>query len=514
MLITLDAEFGLEAFEAVAVGRAALQLGEGALERLEQGRRRMRAAILENRVVYGVTTGFGALADRHVAQANSEALQRKLVYHLATGVGRPLSFAQARGAALARLSALAQGRSGVSEEAVDLLLALINAPLAPLIPEKGAVGASGDLTPLAHLALALMGEGAFFDWRGRSVANEAAFAELGASPLKLSGRDGLALVNGTSAMTAIAALNGVAAGRLFRWQAALTVAVGELLGARTEAWRAEFAEVRPHPGQRLAAEWLRSGAEGSQRLESDLAADSRHAGPGLFAAPQDAYTLRCAPQVLGAALDALSHHDGVIAIELNAATDNPILLEAPPYALHGGNFMGAPVALASDALRNAVATVAGLAERQLARLCNEKLNGGLPAFLHRGIPGLDSGFMGAQVTASALLAEIRAGAAPASIQSIPTNADNQDVVSMGTIAARACAKAIEECAAIQAILALAAAQGMEICAGGDPQSAGFGRASRQVRALARSESAPLSVDRPLSGDISRCAERLAASVPS
>jgi len=506
-VITLDDPIPLAAFEAVSQGRDGLLLGPGALARMAAARERMGRLIQEQRVVYGVTTGFGALADRHVAACDSSVLQRKLIYHLATGVGRPLPFDQARAAAAARLCALAQGYSGVSEEAAGLLLALLNGPFAPELPEQGTVGASGDLTPLAHLALALMGEGAFLDRDGRRVANDTVFAAIARKPLTLQGRDGLALVNGASAMAGIAALNGALARRLFRWAAALTVCVGELLGARTEAWSHAFAQARPHPGQAEAAAWLRAAAEGSTRLERRLAAAERHPGAGRFGAPQDAYSLRCAPQLLGAALDALTHHDAVALRELHAATDNPILIEDEPFALHGGNFLGAPVALAADALRNAVVTVAGLAERQLARLTNERLNDGLPPFLHQGAPGLDSGFMGAQVTATALLAELRSYA-PASVQSFPTNADNQDVVSMGTIAARSCARALEDASGIIAILALAAAQGMDL-RGGD----GFGQAATRVYEFVRSVSAPLCEDRPLSMEIQALAARIRASDP-
>jgi tyrosine ammonia-lyase len=506
-VLTLNASLDLADFEALARGEVGLVLGPEPRGRLSRALAQMRRLIEENRVVYGVTTGFGALADRFLAARDSGALQRKLVYHLATGVGPHFSFVHARAVLAARLLSLSQGYSGVSEQAVDLIVRVLNSGFAPAIPEQGTVGASGDLTPLAHAALALIGEGAFVDRTGRRVDSARVFQELGAPPLSLSGRDGLALVNGVSAMTGVAALNGALARRLFRWSARLTVAAAELLGGRTEAWRPEFAQARPHPGLALASAWLRADAEGSARVRRSLAAEGRHPGEGLFAAPQDAYSLRCAPQVIGAALDVLDHHDAVVLRELRSASDNPILIEEEPYALHGGNFLGGHVALVSDSLRNAVATVAALVERQLARLTNEKLNEGLPPFLARGTPGLDSGFMGAQVTATALLAEMRAYA-PASVQSIPTNADNQDVVSLGTIAARSCADALEDASHILAISALATAQGMELI--GLEQ---FGLAARALHAEVRDCSAPLLEDRPLSRDILALAERMRACGP-
>jgi len=506
-VLTLDSTLDLASFEALARGEVGIRLGAAPRGRLERALARMRRLIEENRVVYGVTTGFGALADRFVAARDSGALQERLVYHLATGVGPHFSFVQSRAVLAARLLSLTQGYSGVSEAAVELMVRVLNSPYAPAIPQQGTVGASGDLTPLAHATLALMGEGAFLDRHGRRIESSRVFQELGAAPLSLSGRDGLALVNGVSAMAGVAALNGALARRLFRWAARLTVVSAELLGGRTEAWRPEFAQARPHPGLATAAAWLRADAQGSARVRRELAAESRHPGEGLFAAPQDAYSLRCAPQVIGAALDVLDHHDAVVLRELGSASDNPILIEEEPYALHGGNFLGGHVALVSDALRNAVATVAALAERQLARLTNENLNQGLPAFLHRGTPGLDSGFMGAQVTATALLAEIRAYA-PVSVQSIPTNADNQDVVSLGTIAARSCAEALEDASHILAIAGLAAAQGMEIVG---PEQ--FGAAARALHAEARGCSAPLLEDRPLSRDIQAFAERLRLQGP-
>jgi tyrosine ammonia-lyase len=313
-------------------------------------------------------------------------------------------------------------------------------------------------------------------------------------------------------MTGQAALNAVAARRLLDWAETLTVAVAELLRGRTEAWRPEFGQARPHPGQIESAARLRRLADGAPRLDAGAAAErvlGRDAHVGAQdRAPQDAYTLRCAPQVLGAARDAAHWHAEVAERELNSATDNPLFPQEGPPALHGGNFMGQHVGLASDALTNSVIVTANLAERQMARLSDERLNNGLPAFLHRGAPVLNSGFMGAQVTASALVAEMRARGGAASTQSISTNGANQDVVSMGTIAARGCADALADAARVQAILALAAAQGVDIVG---PEQ--FGPATRALHGWVRARAPQMPGDRPLSGEIEALAEAMAQAGP-
>ncbi len=513
-VVTLDRQLSLADAQALAVGAVRLHISPFARSRMEAAHRRLARCVAERRVVYGVTTGFGPLADRLVAPEDIVLLQRNLIYHLASGVGAPLPWRAARAAAVARLCSLAQGWSGASHGLVQRLTALINSDLAPVIPEKGTVGASGDLTPLAHLALALMGEGAFMEESGAVVDNAVAFERLGVTPLTLEARDGLALVNGTSVMTGIGVLNAGDAERLWRWGVAITAALAEVLEGRAEAWRAEFSNARPHPGQAEAGARLRARLRGGQRADEGLAAARILPEDVLAARPmqearavQDPYSLRCAPQVLGACRDAAGFHAQLVERELNAATDNPIFAAGEPYALHGGNFMGQHVAFASDALSNAVIMLAVLAERQIALVTHERRNGGLPAFLTPQASGLHSGLMGAQVTATALVAEMRAGAMPASIQSISTNADNQDVVSMGTIAARKCAGVIADACRVLSIAALAAAQSVELI-----QRQGGGGFSPDALALlrwVRDRVDFLDADRPLSGDI----ETLAQAMP-
>ena len=468
---------------------------------------RLRRCIAESRHVYGITTGFGPLANRLIDPAEAVTLQQNLVHHLATGLGAPLDWASARAVCLARLSSIMQGYSGASRPSIEALVNLLNSDVAPIIPERGTVGASGDLTPLAHMVLALQGRGGFMDRAGRRFDGTDGCHRIGLAPLDLHSRDGLALVNGTSAMTGIAVQNAVDAGRLIDWAVACNVALLEVLGGRAEAWSPVFVAIRPHRGQQEITRRLNSALGQSERAIHDpLCARRLDTFIAEELPGQDPYTLRCVPQVLGGVCDVLAWHDHTVLIELNAVSDNPIFPpEGDLAAVHGGNFMGQQIALVSDALANALTVLAGLAERQLARLTDETLNRGLPAFLHRGAAGLNSGFMGAQVTATATLAEMRSHG-PASIQSISTNGANQDVVSMGTIAARIARQQVNHCAEIMAIFALGLAQAIELRCEMDCRP--FSMSSKDLLTKVRSLSPALTEDRPLSHDIVHLAETM------
>lgn len=495
---------------AVAAGRAAVVLHHSVHARARASEAMLDALVADRRAIYGVTTGYGPLADRQVDPALGDALQRKLVYHLATGVGAPLPPAQARAVVCARLLTLARGLSAVRPALLDWLCALLNAGLAPIIPEKGTVGASGDLTPLSHMALAFMGEGAF--WRDGHPAPAAAVLRAhGLQPIALGHKEGLALVNGTSAMAGIAALNGVRARRLLRASAVLTCGYAEVLGGHRAAWHPLSAIARPHPGQARAAALLWALTDDAPRLQPFSPTPARIGaigfdGTGQAALPQDAYSIRCAPQLLGAIDEQLLHHDAIVARELTAVTDNPLVFPEEDVLLHAGNFFGQHVSFASDGLFNAVAMLGVWAERQVARVTDASLNRGLPPFLQGRATGLNSGFMGAQVTASALIAELRARSAPASIQSVPTNANNQDVVTMGTIAARRAGEGVADVARILAIEALCVAQAVELRRREDDR--GFSPAARAALAFVRAHSAFLDEDRPLSADIEAIAADL------
>jgi len=496
----------------VARGEAAATLHPEARARLAASRARFERCLSEDRLVYGVTTGFGPLANRRTAPSDIETLQRNLIYHLASGVGAPYPYAEARAVLAARLSSIAQGYSGASDDLVDLILSVLNAGLAPVMPEKGTVGASGDLTPLAHAALALMGEGAFLDARGDVHPAGPCLREHGFAPLSLASRDGLALVNGTSAMTGVAALALERFDQALLWAHLLSGVHAECLEGRDEAWHEAFALARGHPGQERAGALLRRIAEGGARWDRSRAADAvagaRQGSPDTHArAHQDPYTIRCVPQILGAIIDIAQPARAIVLRELNASTDNPIFTDEAPFALHGGNFYGQHVAFAADTLRMAATKLAILSERQIARLTDETLNLGLPAFLQGRSTGLNSGFMGAQVTASALLAEMRARSTPASIQSVPTNGNNQDVVSMGTIAARLLRDHMDDLAHLQAIQALALAQAVDLRREGDPERA-FSPAAVQFHIAVRMHAERLEDDRPLSGDIAATARAM------
>lgn len=486
---------------SVAEGRRGVALSACVHTNIVAAHQRMLKCIDDGRHIYGVTTGFGPLADRSISPNDLALLQTNLIHHLSTGVEPMFDWATARSIIVARLVSISRGVSGASPEAVDVLLNVLSSGLAPLIPSRGTVGASGDLTPLAHVALSLQGKAGFLTESGERIPAGEAFSRMGRAPIALLARDGLALVNGTSAMTGVAVLNADRATRMAAWTIALTAALGEVLAVRTEAWDPAFADVRPHPGQVRATRALNDALRTGRRADARRLAVDGMASP--HRSPQDAYTLRCAPQVIGAALDALEWHRVVVTRELNAASDNPIFPDGAVPALHGGNFMGSHIALASDTCSAAILSLASLAERQIARVTDERLNEGLPAFLTGGPPGLTSGLMGAQVTATALLAEMRTRAVPASSQSISTNGANQDVVSMGTIAARQAAQHLSDLAHILAILALAVSQAMHLTG-----EEAYSDQAKRIAEAVRRHAPPLEEDRPLAAEIAALADML------
>lgn len=496
----------LDQLEAVAHGLPLL-LSESVERQVGLSHERLARYRQENRRIYGVTTGYGPLADTLVGGEYSTELQRNLIAHLSTGVGAPLSRLHTRATMAARVSALARGHSGISPDALNTLLQCLNHDAIPVVPSMGTVGASGDLTPLAHIAGALMGQGEMCLAGGDPKPADEVLRLIGINAFEPGGKDALALVNGTSAMTGIASVNGTGAERALRWSTLLCVGHAEVLNGRLEAWHPAFGQVRPHPGQQRLHRWLNQLVKPSARPPED----AHTVNPGeltrLDSAIQDPYSLRCAPQLLGAVSDQIGWHNQTVHIELNSVTDNPILADDLDGVLHGGNFYGQHVAFASDALANAVITMAVHAERRIARLCNPRLNQGLPAFLQPDNTGLQSGFMGAQVTANALLAEMRTKAIPASIQSIPTNGDNQDVVTMGTIGARRTAELLELLSNLLAIEGLMVAQAVDLRAQ-DSASCAPGAAMTEFQTWVRRRVARLTGDRPMNREIAELARDL------
>jgi len=379
---------------------------------------------------------------------------------------------------------------------VDTLVAMLNAGVHPIVPEIGSVGASGDLVELAHVAAAVMGEGDV-EWRGNRVRAAPALAQAGITPVAFEGREALALMNGTACETAQAAPVVLGAEELVRAAEVAAALVLEALGANPEALDARVHAVRPHAGQVAAAAHLRTLLAGSRRLRDASARGGRPV--------QDAYTVRCVPQVLGAVRDTLAHVRQVVGVELNAVTDNPTFFPEEGAVLHAGNFHGQPIALAMDHLKVALAEVALFSERRLARLLDPAANGGLPPFLIRNDAGVRSGLMGLQYCASSTVAENGVLAHPASLGSVPTNANNQDVVGMGTVAVRQARRLLENGRRVVAIELLAAAEAVDLV-GGDMLAAGTRAAHAAIRRLV----APLLEDRPLGHDVERLADALAA----
>ena len=500
----------LDTFERIALGQRPFTLSEPQWASLHKTHDYLLAQIARRRLIYGVTTGYGPLATTYVEPHHSEELQQNLVHHLCSGVGEALNRTQTRALITARLLSLSRGYSGASPALVQRLIDCLNEDFVPEIPSQGTVGASGDLTPLAHLARALSGGGRVRlkgrDWQPAEMAHR----ELGWQPLQLAGKDAIALVNGTSVTAGIAALNGALASRLLGLSGALTLLYTELLHGHREAFHPLIGEVRPHPGQQSMHHWLWQASADSERLQpwSETGRFLPHAGQTEIRQdqplPQDAYTMRCAPQALGAVLDSIDQHNSVAQRELSSVTDNPLLFAGQDTVLHGGNFFGQHLAFASDHLRNAVIQMALYSERRIARITDPLRNGGLPAFMQGHQTGLHSGFMGAQVTATALVAELRSDAIPASIQSIPTNADNQDIVPLGTIAARKAALALNTLQKLLAIEAMVLSQAMDI-----EGRSGFSSSSRQLQARVRQSVRRLDGDRPLAEDIEALAEKLA-----
>jgi len=447
--ITLDGEhLTLEQLDAVARGAARVTLHPHARARLASCRAALETIIQRGEPLYGATTGFGLLSDVMIAPEDRVRLQENLVRSHAAGVGEPFTGPVARAMTLLRANVLARGHSAVRVDVVESLLGLLNAGLAPWIPARGSVGASGDLAPLAHLALALMGEGELLD-DGRRVPSGPALAAAGLAPLRLAAREGLALVNGTQAMTASGALTLLLSERLLaQADIAGALTVDALLGS-ARPFDERLAALRPHPGHAAAAANVRALLDGSPLLAS-------HAGCGKV---QDAYSLRCIPQVHGAARDALAHARRVLAIEVNAVTDNPLFFPETGEALPGGNFHGQPVSLVMDLVAMALADVASISERRTERLLNPALSG-LPAFLARH-PGLESGLMMAQVAAASLVSEMKGLAHPASVDSIPTGAGKEDHVSMGVTAALQAERAADLLTSVLAIEVISGAEALE-----------------------------------------------------
>ena len=482
----------LAQLDAVAAATLEVAIAPGSRSRMLASRSVVDRAAAGDAAAYGINTGFGKLADVRVAPDQVAVLQQNLVRSHCCGVGEPLSEAEVRGMLLLRANVLAKGRSGVRTEVAELLAAMLHHRIHPVVPSRGSVGASGDLAPLAHLALALIGEGEVFT-DGRRVAAATALSAAGLSPLQLLAKEGLALLNGTQAMASVGGLSLFRAQRVVRLFDLAGAMSLEGLRGTPAAFDARIHEARPHAGQIAAAAHLRVLMEQSEIRESHRLNDPR---------VQDAYCLRCMPQVHGAVRGVLDHATAVIETETGSATDNPLIFatgDGDGDILSGGNFHGAPLAFALDYAAIGLADLLSISERRIDRLINPDINEGLPPFLSDN-PGISSGFMIAHVTSAALLNEAKVLAHPASVDSVPTSGGKEDHVSMGMTAALKLRQVVENAEMVLGIELMTAAQALEFRL---PLRAAL--RVEAARARVREFVAPLREDRVLSGDITKLA---------
>jgi histidine ammonia-lyase len=463
---------------------------------LKGGRDIVDRAIASGQTIYGINTGFGKLANVRIPPDQLDQLQINLIRSHASGVGSPLPAAVVRATMLLRANVLLRPTSGVRPELVDAVIAMLNAGVLPVVPEQGSVGASGDLAPLSHIGLALMGEGEVADGAGPATVARTALVHAGLTPYRFAPKEGLAFINGTQAQTALLALYVHDSEILWRSAVGAAAMSLEALRGTPAPLDPRIHEARPHAGQIRAAALMRALLQDSAIRESHRENDPR---------VQDAYSLRCAPQVLGAVADAIAFARQTASIELNASTDNPLVFDNGDV-ISGGNFHGQPVAQALDVLALTLTTLQAIAERRIERLVNPDLSQGLPAFLTHD-PGLSSGLMMVQIAAASLVAESRSLATPASIQSIPTDANQEDFVPMGMAAGFKTGRILTNAQRVVAAELLCAAQGLEFL---KPLTPGRGVAELYTRLRSLEPPVlPLDRDRPPAPDLERLTRAVA-----
>ena len=449
----------LEQVFAVALKGSNVELHPAGRSKVVHSRKIIEEVLEQEQVVYGVTTGFGRLCDVFISQKDRDVLQKNIIMSHACGVGEPLPQEAVRAIMLLRANTLAKGYSGVRPEVVTLLLNMINQGIHPVVPAKGSVG--GQLIPQAHIALAMIGLGEV-EYRGRVIPSADALGQTGLSPLELAAKEGLALINGTQYMSALGTLALLDAFELFKAASIAAAMSFEALQGIMSAYYPQVHRVRPHHGQKVSAALMLRLLRGSELVSR------------VSKRVQDAYTLRCIPQVHGATLDALNYIQGVLEVEINSATDNPLVFSEGAEVISCGNFHGQPLALALDLLAIAMNELGNISERRIERLVNPALNNGLPSFLTEN-GGLNSGLMILQYAAAALVSEGKVLAHPASVDSIPTSANQEDPVSMGSISAYKGWQVVENISWVIAAELLAAARAMRFIdhQPGDASSAVF-----------------------------------------
>lgn len=491
----------LEAVHEVAANRRPVLLAPDAREEVNRARAVVDTLVANDKVSYAITTGVGKLSDVRIAGDQIRELQVNLIRSHAVGVGEPLAIADTRAMMLLRANSLSKGHSGVRAQTIDTICEMLNRGVTPFVPSQGSVGASGDLAPLAHLALALIGEGECFDDKGGRIASADALKKAQIKPVVLEAKEAVSLINGTQAMLAIGSMMQLAAETLVDSADVIGAMACDALKGTDVAYDERIQKARPHPGQIKTAANLRRLLEGSEIRES-------HRDCGRV---QDAYSLRCIPQVHGAVRDTLTHCRAVFEREVNSAVDNPLVFVKNPKTvdgegdvLSGGNFHGEPVAFALDFLAIALSALAGISERRLERLVNPALSEGLPPFLAPGA-GLNSGFMMPQVTAAALVSENKVLAHPASVDSITTSGNKEDYVSMGMTAANKLKRIVENARNTLTIEAMAAAQAIDFLAPLKPS-----KPLQRAHAAIRSVCAIMEKDRVMYQDFERISEVIAS----
>lgn len=487
---------GMTLEELVAIARSGAEVGltRESEERIVKGRELIDAWVQSEKTIYGVTTGFGALSDKIISRKDTRRLQENILMSHAAGVGNILDKETVRAVIALRVKDLARGHSGIRLETVQLLIDLLNHGVCPVVPEKGSVGASGDLAPLAHLSLVLIGLGEAF-YQGQRMSGGEALKRCSVRSLQLEAAEGLALVNGTQVTTAVGGLALYDALKLSKMaDIAASMSLEVLMGSRTE-FDPRIHRVRPHPGQAAAADNMARITQNSEIVTS-------HKDCSRI---QDAYTLRCSPQVHGASKDVIAYTKGVVETEMNSSTNNPLIFADSEEFLLGGNFHGQPLALAMDFLSMAVSELANISERRIERLVNPQLSG-LPAFLVDD-GGINSGFMIAQYTAASLVSENKALSYPACVDSIPTSANKEDHVSMSSISARKCREIVKNSQYVIAIELMCAAQALDLFTNLKP-----GEGTLAAYRIIRDAVPHLEKDRILSKDIETMVELLRSGV--
>ncbi|TQI70731.1 histidine ammonia-lyase [Gramella sp. Hel_I_59] len=446
LMINLEKELTLSEFQQVVFQKIRIELGAEARERIIQSHQFLEK-FSRNKIIYGVNTGFGPMAQYRVAEEDSVNLQLNLIRSHATGAGAVLTEVDVRALMLARLNTLSLGKSGIDISVAEVLIQLINLEITPLIFEHGGVGASGDLVQLAHLALVLIGEGEVF-YQGKRRDTEEVFREKNIQPAKITIREGLGIMNGTSAMTGLGLVNIVQAKQLLDWSVFCSSVINEIVKAYDDHLSEELNQAKLHKGQQQIAELMRNHLKdsGLTRSRKEELYNTDHAKTELFKEKvQEYYSLRCVPQVLGPVMDTLSHTTKILLEEVNSANDNPIIDVKSEQVYHGGNFHGDYISLEMDKLRLVMTKTSMLAERQINYLLNPKLNDILPAFVNASKLGLNFGMQGAQFPAVSTTAENQMLSNSMYVHSIPNNNDNQDIVSMGANSAMMTRKVIDNC---------------------------------------------------------------------